>query len=213
MLKKYSHYFNKLTSLPVKTPVINEASVSERNDLVPITEEQYSVILGGTFNNKKYYYNGVTVNELPEPSRSPKWFERIEYDTSRKSPIATIVSKPMSEIKNRISGVRKSKIDGDARYNDRLVNALREMLDSSIDSFVYVDPTSDTNKSISREQAMALYRDALTYRQTQFLIEDAYARAYELGHAIPDPSVVGNWDINVINELMVKPIKPKRNKA
>jgi hypothetical protein len=204
------YFYNKESKMPVKMKASQVTEANVRYDLISITEEQYFDIIAGVVAGKHYHDNGIHVFELPAPNRAPKWFEKIEYTINNNTPVATIAKQPLAFIVELVSSFRKTRI-ANSIYSDRELNAFREMVDSEESDFVYVD-RNGVGTRYTLEQAKEKLKEIASFRQQQFIIESKYIAAYELGYAIPNPTVDGNWDISVIDAITNKPVKSKKGK-
>ncbi len=204
----YNFYYNKVTELPVKMKESETTTGELRYDLLAISEQQYNELIVGVVSGKKYFNNGIHVFEAPEPTRATKWFETLEYSIENNTPKVTIVKRPLSYIKDFLSAIRRDKLNNSI-YSDRELNAFREMVDSQLNNLVYIDRLG-VGTNYTHAQAVVKLAEITAFRQTQFIIENSYANAYELGYAIPDPSIEGNWALEVIKAITNKPVKTKR---
>jgi len=204
----YVHFYNKVTELPAKMKEKDAINGETRYELLAITEEQYNELVKGVVSGKKYFNNGIHVFEAPEPNRAPKWYEVVEYTIENNTPRATIVKKSLLDIKTYLGNIRRDRINNSI-HSDRALNAFREMVESQLPNFVYIN-ADGVGENYTLEKAKIKLAEITAFRQTQFIIENLYASAYELGYVIPDPGITGNWDVNVINGITNKPVKTKK---
>lgn len=206
----YNYYYNLATEQPVKMLPSETTAGEVRYDLITITEEQYNELIVGVVSGKKYFNNGIHVFEAPPPSRAPKWFEVIEYTLENNTPKTNIVKRSLESIRGLVASVRRDRLNNSI-YSDREYNAFREMVDSNLPVSIYIDKNG-VGTPYTLEQSKAKLQEIAAFRQLQFIIENSYVSAYDLGYTIPDPSISGNWDIDVIKDVTDKPIKSKKGR-
>lgn len=204
----YNYYYNVATEQPVKMKASETASGEVRYDLITITEEQYNELLIGVVSGKKYFNNGIHVFEAPTPTRAPKWFEVVKYSLENNTPTTTIVKRSLESIRDQVASVRRDRLNNSI-YSDREYNAFREMVDSGLPVSIYIDKNG-VGTPYTLEQSRTKLQEIAAFRQLQFIIENSYVSAYDLGYTIPDPSISGNWDIDVITGITNKPVKGKK---